>query len=132
MLGTSFDGLILSQYGLYNMGSGYKYIHCNLIDTKSCQFLIIKLAFINTFFLSLNVDRCHNHKLWNDVLKWILKGKLDVHDTISPLVSNLPFSIYFYVKFMIMHINSFAHKLFYCDKCLTSLVLGHKGSLKKI
>jgi hypothetical protein len=53
-----FEGYILNRYGLYDVvGSGYKFIHCDLIDKVG--FFIVTLtigaAFVTTFSPRLNV-----------------------------------------------------------------------------
>ncbi len=53
VLGASFEGFILSCYGLYDaVGSGYKYIHCNL--TNSSGFMMITLMVKSTFMTTFS------------------------------------------------------------------------------
>jgi len=58
MLSGCFEGYILNRYGSYDIvWSGYKFIHCDLIDKVG--FLIITLtigiAFVTIFSHNLNV-----------------------------------------------------------------------------
>jgi hypothetical protein len=59
MLGACFDGLIVSQYGFYDVfSSGYKYIHCDLIDVFGYMTIafIVNFGFMTTFSNMLYVS----------------------------------------------------------------------------
>ncbi len=69
MLGACFDGLIVNQYGFYDVYSGYKYIQCNLIDVFGYMTItfIISFGFVTTFSNMLYVSyfvRVSNFGAW--------------------------------------------------------------------
>lgn len=70
MLGACFDGLIVSQYGFYDVYSnGYKYIHCDFIDVFGYMIItfIISFGFMTTFSNMLYVSyfvKVSNFGLW--------------------------------------------------------------------
>jgi hypothetical protein len=58
MLGVCFEGYIVSMYGFANvLGSGFKYIHCDLANPLGYLTIILTIGsiFVSTFSPSLNV-----------------------------------------------------------------------------
>jgi hypothetical protein len=58
MLGVYFEGYIVNKYGFVDvLGSGFKYIHCDLVDPLgySTIILTIRSNFVSTFSPHLNV-----------------------------------------------------------------------------
>jgi hypothetical protein len=58
MLGVCFKGYIVSMYGSANvLGSGFKYIHCDLADPLGYLIIILTIGsiFVSTFPPPLNV-----------------------------------------------------------------------------
>jgi hypothetical protein len=58
MLGVVFEGYVVNKYGYYNVvGSGFKYIHYDLIDPFGYLtiMLTVGFAFVTTFSPRLNV-----------------------------------------------------------------------------
>jgi hypothetical protein len=59
MLGVVFEGYVVDKYGYYNVvGSGFKYIHYDLIDPFGYLtiMLIVGFAFVTTFSPHLNFE----------------------------------------------------------------------------
>jgi hypothetical protein len=57
VFGACFEGLIISKYGFANvLGSGFKYIHCDLVNPLKYLTIIFKVGsnFVSTFSLHLN------------------------------------------------------------------------------
>jgi hypothetical protein len=58
MFGAWFEGYIVSKYGSIDLlGSGFKYIHCDLIDPIGYLTIILNVGsnFVSTFSPCLNV-----------------------------------------------------------------------------
>jgi hypothetical protein len=58
MFGACFEGYIVSRYGSTNLlGSGFKYIHCDLVDPFGylITILLVRSNFVSTFFPCLSV-----------------------------------------------------------------------------
>jgi hypothetical protein len=70
MLGASFEGWILKRYGLYDVVSnGYKYVHCDLIDTTRYFITITNGHWIYIYYYIFESFECGGHILRFSILQ---------------------------------------------------------------
>ncbi len=111
MFGASFEGCILSHCGLCDVvGSGYKYIHCNLSDPSN--FMTITLTIGSTFFTTfspqLNVGSFvqmsnfggmfKNKFEWGDWMFVLKVGPMIIIDNIDPFPLVLNFVLTYTIE----------------------------------